>query len=322
MDEPKSPRRAVALPLIFWKVAIPAASGGAIYLASELTHQPQEWSLILSAFVGGVTLVVQFLIDFDRTLRDLETNLESHTVGVDDIVRQGFLKIDAATGSYSAIAASPVGVEIRRLVQDATGLTGSPPEAVLRLARSEIERLAWLLRGIGEGQATYYGEDQEWLLALTRQATASIDATSTPAADGGGNTFEGGFWRSSLGRRYLAAQRDVADKGVVIRRLFILNKASLANNADFQNMCREQIAAKIKIRILDSPGDIPSLRDDSLLDFIIFDETVSYETIPATRLVPTEKPRISFTQLITRQSLIQEKCNLFEQLWAAGREVK
>ena len=71
------------VPPILWKIIIPAASGGATYLVSGLTHQPQEWALMLSTFVGGVILVVQFLIDFDRSLHDVEKRQARHaqTVG-------------------------------------------------------------------------------------------------------------------------------------------------------------------------------------------------------------------------------------------------
>jgi hypothetical protein len=68
MRKPEAARENNGVPPIVWKVLIPAASGGAVYLVSNLTHQSQEWALMLSAFIGGVVLVIQFLIDFDRSL--------------------------------------------------------------------------------------------------------------------------------------------------------------------------------------------------------------------------------------------------------------
>ena len=91
-------------------------------------------------------------------------------------------------------------------------------------ARSEIERMARFIYGLGEGQAAEYeGEDQDWLLTLTRTAKQSISMRPVrPRSTGGGMDFDDGFWTTALGRRYLGAQRDAASHGVTVRRLFIL----------------------------------------------------------------------------------------------------
>jgi hypothetical protein len=181
-----------------------------------------------------------------------------------------------------------VGPPIKQLIQDVHGFTGSSPDIALRLARSEIGRLAHFLRELSEGQATYDGEDQDWLLALAIQAKTTIDATSTTAVDGGGTTYDDNFWTSGLGQRYLGAQRDAAKRGVAIRRLFILNPPSLAADPEFQKIYRMQTETHISVRILD-PSRIPARRINSLFDFILFDGPVSYEAIPATRIDPSIK---------------------------------
>jgi hypothetical protein len=218
MGRPEAVNEYGRIPPVVWKVLIPAASGGAVYLVSNLTRQSQEWSLLLSAFVGGVTLVIQFLIDFDHGLRDVQKSFKLYKSGVDDTVQKSFQKINAATEAYSTIEASPVGPPIRQLIQDVHGFTDSSPDIALRLARSETDRLAHFLRELSEGQATYEGEDQDWLLALAHEARTTIYATSTTAVDGGGATYNDNFWTSSLGQRYLGAQRDAANRGVAIRR--------------------------------------------------------------------------------------------------------
>jgi hypothetical protein len=320
MGKPEAAHDHGGVPPIVWKVLIPAASGGAVYLVSNLTRQSQEWSLLLSVFVGGVALVVQFLIDFDRGLRDVQKRFELYTSSLDDTVWQAFRKINAATEMYSTIEASPVGSPIRQLIQDVHGLTTASPHIALRLARSEIDRLAHLLREISEGQATYDGEDQDWLLALANGAKESIDATSTTAVDGGGATYQDNFWTSSLGQRYLGAQRDAANRGVIIRRLFILNPPSLAVDPEFQKIYRMQTEVHISARILD-PSKIPTRRISSLFDFILFDDLMSYEAIAATRLDPSVKPCIISTQLIARQHHVRERRDLFDELWSFGREL-
>jgi hypothetical protein len=320
MSGPEQPGRSGIVPPIFWKVAAPVASGGAVYLASGATHQPQEWSLMLSAFVGGVTLVVQFLIDFDHRLHEVEKGSAEHPLKVYEIVRKSFLEINAATEAYSTIQESPVGASMKRLVQDAARLTGSSPELALLLARSEIDRTALFIRELGEGRATYDGEDQDWLITLTRQARQTIDATSTTAVDGGGKNFDDGFWTTSLGQRYLGEQRDAVSRGVAIRRLFILNPPSLAKDPGFKKICTMQTEAHIEVRILDS-SRIPERRVATLFDFILFDNAVSYEAMAATRLDLTVKPIVVATQLTTlqRQRHLEERTALFAELWEFGR---
>jgi hypothetical protein len=310
------PRRDGVVPPILWKIIIPAASGGTVYLLTSLTHQPQEWALMLSAFIGGVTLVVQFLVDFDRSLRDVEKRLAAHTTTMDDTVRVSFEKINTATATYSTIDASPVGPHLKRLVEDVTGLKDSFPRVALRLAQSEIERAARLIRELREGQTTYDGEDQDWLLTLVREAMTTIDATSTAAVDGGTKNFEDGFWASNLGQRYVWEQHGATERNVVIRRLFILSSPELAKDDKFLNLCRMQAEARIRVRILNS-SEIPKRISGSQFDFILFDALMSYELILATRF-EGDMPRVERTELIARPHHVQSRRALFEELWELG----
>lgn len=271
---------------------------------------------MLSAFVGGVILVVQFLIDFDGSLQDVEKKQAMHAKALDDTVQKAFLKINTATATYSTIEASPVGSDISKLVESAIKLRDSSPDVALCLARSEIGRMARFIRELGEGQATYDGEDQDWLLTLAREAKQSIDATSTTEVDGGGMDFDDGFWTTALGRRYLGAQRDAAMRGVTVRRLFILTSPDPANDPEFQEVYRKQIEAHITVRILAS-SDFPTWRGPSQLDFILFDGLVSYETISATRF-KQDKPNIEQTVLNTKRNHVKDRHLLFEELWELG----
>jgi hypothetical protein len=315
----ESPPGNDGVPPILWKIIIPVASGGATYLVSNLTHQPQEWALMLSTFVGGVILVVQFLLDFDGSLQDAEKKQAMHAKTLDDTVQKAFLKINTATAIYSTIEASPVGSEIDNLVQSAIRLRDSCPDVALRLARSEIERMARFIYELGEGQAEYEGEDQDWLLTLTRTAKQSIDATSTTAVDGGGMGFDDGFWTTALGRRYLRAQRDAASRGVTVRRLFILSSPDPANDPKFQEIYRMQIDTDITVRILAS-SKIPAWYEGSQLDFILFDGLVSYETISGTR-IDRAQPNIEKTRLKTKPEDVKRTHDLFEELWKLAHEL-
>ena len=134
------------MPPILWKMITSSACGGAVYLVSYLTQEPPEWSVLLSTFTGGIILVAQFFIDFDRNLRHIEGELASHKVEMTDIVRETFLKINSATSTYSAIEDSPLGDQVKLLIHGASELKDLLPDIVLRLARSEIDRAAFLLR--------------------------------------------------------------------------------------------------------------------------------------------------------------------------------
>jgi hypothetical protein len=315
----ESPSRGGGVPPILWKIIIPAASGGATYLASSLTHQPQEWALMLSAFVGGVILVVQFLIDFDRSLQDVEKRQAMHAQEMDDTVQNAFLRINAATANYSTIESSPVGPSIRQLVESAIRLRDSCPDVALRLARSEIERMSRFISELGEGEAHYEGEDQDWLLTLAREARQSIDATSTIAVDGGGTDFDDGFWTTALGQRYLEAQRNAARAGVIVRRLFIISSPDPAHDSKFQKIYRTQINAHITVRILDW-SKIPTWLAPSQYDWIVFDGLVSYESQAATRF-DQPKPNIVTTLLITDPKRVNDRRARFEELWELGHEL-
>jgi hypothetical protein len=298
-------QRGDVVPPIVWKILISLGTGGSVYLLSILAHQSQEWNLLLSVFVGGVILVVQFLIDFERSLEGTQKSM-------DHIVEEGFEKTAIATKAYSNIINSPVRVHVENLVENLTGLTDQLPGVAVRLARSEIDNVAQFLKGLTERRAVYDGEDQDWLLELTQEAKETIDATSTTDVDGGSKDFADSFWTSSLGQRYLRAQRDAAFRQVVVRRLFILNPSE-TSKPSFQKICKEQVEAGIDVRILD-PEDIPS-GHDYFIDFIIFDRAVCYEAIPARR---REEARIVSTQLNVREKDVNDKCKLFEELWKSG----
>jgi hypothetical protein len=304
--------RVGAVPPIVWKILVSLGTGGAVYLLSILAHQSQEWNLLLSVFVGGVILVVQFLIDFERSLEDNQKSMAEHAVGVNHIVEEGFEKTAVATKTYSGIMNSPVRAHIEDLVENLAGLTDELPGVAVRLARSEIDNVAQFIKGLTERRAVYDGEDQDWLLELTREAKETIDATSTTDVDGGSRDFADSFWTSSLGQRYLKAQGDAALRRVAVRRLFILDPSE-TTKPSFQKVCREQAKAGIEVRILD-PEDIPS-EHDYFIDFIVFDRAICYEAIPARRRT---EARIVSTQLNVREKDVNEKCKLFEDLWKSG----
>src|SRR5258706_16138158 len=54
------------------KFVLAAVAGGGGSLLTALAKQPAIWSLTMSIFIGGVSLVVQFLVDVDRRISSLD----------------------------------------------------------------------------------------------------------------------------------------------------------------------------------------------------------------------------------------------------------
>src|SRR5262249_6588113 len=166
---------------------------------------------------------------------------------------------------------------------------------------------------------TYDGEDRDWLLALTRNAQASIDATTFMAVDASGQGFaDGGLWTSDLGQRYREAQQRALDRGVTIRRIFMLDDPDQAHDPELLWMCEIQQKLGINVRILD-PLTLPDLHRKSMFDFIVFDSVISYESTPATWA--GTKPAIMSTRLVLSPQRVRERVGGFEDLWTAAREL-
>lgn len=322
MTENVPARPAGKVPPLLWKFIVPAVTGGLVLLVTNLAHQSQIWSIMISAFVGGVTLVVQHLLDLDH---GLDVAAARQTESADEVrraINENFDRISAATRMHASIESCPIGTStVSEVVEGAAGFSPHTPPLVRSLVTAELSSTSRFLRELSGGEATYDGEDQDWLLALAHAATATIDATSTTSVDGGGSAdFLDGFWSSDLGQRYLGAQQEAARRGVVVRRLFILGRSDLARDEAFLRMCDAQTSIDIAVRVLD-PAKIPSTRKSSLFDFILFDDTLSYEATPAVRIDAGARPSIVSTRLITHARHVLERRARFEELWASATPV-
>jgi hypothetical protein len=71
------------------------------------------------------------------------------------------------------------------------------------------------------------------------------------------------------------------------------------------------------VRVLDSAG----LPGNALFDFVLFDEAISYEVTPATRVDESAPPTILNTRLELHAHRVRDRIQRFEQLWASAREV-
>jgi hypothetical protein len=289
------------------RVVLTVVAGGTTYLMTNLADQPQMWAITLSAFISGVTLVLQFLIDFERRLASVETALS---------------KVSEAAELFHSVEASALGAEVlKRFVRDSTQLDGTASQLVLSLAQEEVTRTSEFLKELSEGrEVSYEGEDQVWLLTLARNARYTIDATSLTTVDGAGNGTDGGFWFSDLGQRYIKMQSSAIKRGVTIRRVFVVDCSKLNKQPEVWGRQRD-IGIKVRVLDLASVAALPRATVDLILhDFIIFDDHISYE-VALVPLVGIDGSRIMSTRLVLRPARVKERIECFNEIWAFAEEL-
>jgi hypothetical protein len=305
------------------KIAVSLLIGGIAYGISNFVTTANEPQVTLSVLIGGVALIGQFLVDLEGRMRAVEVTQERYAGDIEQRVRDGFTKINDATELFGLVEASALRTDaVVQLVRHSTQIDPTVPPLIFRFAQAEIGRMSEFLKELSEGgNVTYEGEDRDWMLALTRNAESSIDATSLTTVDAGGKGFvDGGLWASDLGQRYLEAQRDAILRVVRIRRVFIMDRADLASDPGFLGVYELQREMGIDVRVLDSSA-IPGMRRSSLFDFILFDDVISYETTPASSIDGSIRPVIVNTRLELRSTRVKDRIQRFKDLWASAREI-
>jgi len=258
----------------------------------------------------------------DERLSEIRQEIEGRLAEIDKVVQSGFSKINEATELFGLVEASALRTDaVTQLVRHSTQIEPTAPPLVFRFAQDEIGRMSEFLKELSEGgNVTYEGEDRDWMLSLTRNCQSTIDATSLTTVDAGGRGFvDGGLWASDLGQRYLEVQRDAVTRGIRIRRVFIMDRPDLAKDGGFNGVCRMQRDMGIDVRVLDSSA-IPEVRRSSLFDFILFDDSISYESTPASSIDGSIRPAIVNTRLELRPVRVNNRIERFKDLWAAATE--
>ncbi|BCJ42331.1 hypothetical protein GCM10010168_90560 [Actinoplanes ianthinogenes] len=292
------------------------ASGGVTFLLTNALNQPLEISLLLSVLIGGIVLIVRFLIMFEERLTVVESRQLESLREINVLVDRKFSEINKATELFHLIESSAMQHDVlAQLVRQSTGILPSSPPIIHNLAESRLRELGEFMGELSEGgETTYYGEDRDWLLGLAQHTTTSLDAISTDGVDRG-------FWNSDIGRHYLEYQRQAVERGVRIRRIFLLPHPEMASQQDFVDACRYQGKMGIDVRVLDH-DDIPHAMKPSIVDFIIFDAAVGYETMSASTTEPDARPVLAQTRLIMRERRVKELANIFEHLWRISRPLE
>lgn len=328
MSPPPSEESRSELPGILLKILVAALSGGVAFLLTTVITPGDGtdnllWELLISVFIGGVALIVQFILDFDLRVRTMDSRQSAHHGRIEDLMRHGFSQINEATELFGLVEASALRTDrVIQLVRYSTEIKETVPPIVHKFAEAEINRLSLFLKELSDGgTVSYEGEDRDWLLALTQSVQRTLDATSLGTVDAGSTGFDGGFWVTDLGQRYLDLQREaVRKRGVRIRRVFIIDRSELADDPLFLQACRLQEDAGIDVRLLD-PAQVVGISRSSMFDFILFDEDISYETTPASRIAEDERPTIVNTRLVLQPTRVKERVRSFNALWESARPI-
>jgi hypothetical protein len=285
------------------KIVVTAVAVGLTYLLTETVGQPRIWQLTMSVFVGGIVLVTQFLI----TLAD---DFGHSTL----LIR----RMNEAATTLAETEKVLGGDGLTRLVK-VTGTLDQRDDFLLRFAQQQIGEMTDLFEGLRSGRAAHEGENPDWLLGLTDTARVSIDATSLTSFDttgpGKGYVDEGPFWQGELGRRYLLRQQAAIERGVRIRRLFVLVDGE-ADPARLVPLLKPHRDIHVETRVLPRER-IPPLRRSDLADFIIFDQRISYEFETAKVAGDGANPFTDVALIVGTKHLVRRR-QVFEELWAAG----
>jgi len=317
------------------KVLITSGVGLLTFLGSATLDGLLEISvidqLLLTAMVGGIALLTQFLADFENRISGTQDAMVQLTAVQRDsaastatAISQTFSNISDAAALFNAISNSPLPISfVAALAENSTLINESGSRLIQDVADYEITRIADTMQSLSKSkEITYEGEDREWLLGLTRHSGESIVALSLINNDSETDSLEIGFWTQDLGTRYLDAQQEALDThpDMTIRRIFIIDDTSLATDQKFLRATRLHSERGIHTRYL-TVESVPHHLRTAVSDFVIFDATVAYETVLATRTTASFKPITMTTRLIIDAIRVRRRFRDFELLWEIADDI-
>jgi hypothetical protein len=294
------------VPGITLKIGLPLLIGLITLLSADAGGLSGFDALVLAAVVTLGFVVILFMVDTELRIS-----------AVDGRLAAGFARISRSAELSALMERSVLGTAMLTDFLETTGqVDGRVNPLLQRLTRREIERVTSFVRQLPvASEIAYDGEDRDWLLGLTREAERSIDAISLSTVDAGMRGFDGGLWTSDLGTRYLELQREAITRKVRIRRIFVFENVDLARDETFLRITQVQRDVGVEVRMLDHEL-IPDWLQAMIFDFILFDGSVSYESVPATAFTAGQtRPAIIRTLLTPMPDRVRDLEGRFEQLW-------
>ncbi|WP_367323177.1 hypothetical protein [Streptomyces sp. HUAS ZL42] len=317
---PGRPTGGLHIPPVVLKILITVAVGTVTYVITNLIDQSQEelWQLALAVVIGGATLIVQYMVDFERRLdsvetgqrrsgRDLRENLTTHHHEMTELVDRGFRQVGEVTELFSRLDASGMqSREVARLARSAAQIGLQGQDILQEFVRAEIARLASMVTALTSRSADWPGENNDLVIALTQCVRQSIDATSS--------FVDLPFWETATAKYYLDVQREaIQQHGVKVRRLFIVkDPEELDPNLD--KILEQQRDAGIEAGVV-VLSELPShIRVGETLDVVIFDGELYFEiTTDVQQLNPNAK-------LDAHEEKVARRKARFDSLWEERRE--
>jgi hypothetical protein len=306
------------------KIITSLAAGSLVFGITSFIKQNIIQGMLLSVLVSGIVLLVEFLIEFEESIEHLKSSQ-----------REGLANFSEATRLYEKVQRSPAErAHVDFLLNQVGDLGRDTHSLLLDLVNREVERLGLFIKQVQEASRfhetsqsggeqpfsiAYHGEDREWLLALTSVARKSIDAISLSTIDAGVHDYDGGLWRSDLGRRYIELQRFAIRRGLQIRRIFYFDRPEISQDEVFQGICAQQNAIGVNVRIIES-SILSQERRSLVSDFIVFDNCLAYEMTSENALAHGRRPERLTTSLSAHEERVQDLLGRFEELWALAHE--
>jgi hypothetical protein len=280
------------------RVAATLLFGSITYVITSQTGQSTESTITLSVFIGGVVLVVQYLAEFERRQA---AYAEEQRITLADFSRATHL-FEALKGSGLSVA------DFERLIDSLSAINNLGSEMISDLTMGEFERLTQFVEQVRAGEATYDGEDREWLLALTRGAQGDIVATSSTMVDDE-------FWPSELGDRYLKAQAAAVGRGVRVRRVFLVDDLARTADAEFRELSRRQSEMKLEYRVIEV-SKLTHAQQKIYKDYVVFDKRLYYQVRPPSQIGALgSQAAVMETRLSLKAYDIETGVGYFEELW-------
>ncbi|HEY0002622.1 MAG TPA: hypothetical protein VGB74_19375 [Actinoplanes sp.] len=291
------------------------ATGGTTFLITNGLVRPQALPpIMLSILIGGIVLLVRFLVEFENRLAAVEKITKDGMAEMQQRIGHAFREISEATELFGLVEASALQTDmVTQLVRNSTQISPNSPQIVYKFVQAKIKETSDFIKQLAEGgTVTYYGEDRDWLLGLTRNATESVDAISLAAVDHD-------LWYSEIGQRYLDAQRRAARDGKRVRRIFVLDEPDMERDPTLRRAYDEQRRMLIEVRLLDR-SSVPTPLQVQVRDLILFDDILAYETTPTT--ADPQLAQVAETRLVLTESRVKECAQLFRELWEVSRELR